>query len=543
MLRWLKVLALAMLSQAIFAEEIHVKKSGGIYWIPVEVNGVITVDFAIDSGAADVSVPMELFQMLKRTGTIQPPDMLPKGKVKIADGSVQDTDRFLIRKLKIGNTTLNNVKASTTAVGGPMLLGQSVLEKLPGWRLDATRELLVFNEAKKAAPVTTGDAFMDTVGIVDGVLDLDQELTRADFEGRQTGALPPRLLIVQERLTGLSARAAMIPESDPLAQPTQALLERYSSLVGLKVRGYEGESVSAQLSANEQLKNEQLKTLSDAMVQVPLKTGNLQYAASVMLMVAGHPELFFVKGRPYLGLLFGPAVNPDGSAGVGTMITTVFERSPAEDAGLKVGDVILSIDGVPAANTEATQRIFATRDSFDVQVKKLSGATIPVKLRKREYVPFGASTYTQICIISGQNESISPAASGNVHARLYNELSPMSTASNLVEVTRLSETKADAKTFEELSKAYPYTDYFLRFIVHEAQIESTTRMFKGQMRVGVYEVSYELYDARAGKVILKDRLEEMADKVEGDNEGTFSLLMHRMMQKWIPSIKSVVKYI
>ena len=45
--------------------------NGGVFVAPVQINGAMTLDFAIDSGAADVSVPADVFSTLKRTGTIE----------------------------------------------------------------------------------------------------------------------------------------------------------------------------------------------------------------------------------------------------------------------------------------------------------------------------------------------------------------------------------------------------------------------------------------------------------------------------------------
>jgi hypothetical protein len=41
--------------------EVALKKQGGIFVVPVQINGAITLDFTVDSGAADVSVPADVF--------------------------------------------------------------------------------------------------------------------------------------------------------------------------------------------------------------------------------------------------------------------------------------------------------------------------------------------------------------------------------------------------------------------------------------------------------------------------------------------------
>jgi predicted aspartyl protease len=50
------------------AVEAPLRKEGGTFVVPVLINGAITLDFTVDSGAADVSVPADVFSTLQRTG-------------------------------------------------------------------------------------------------------------------------------------------------------------------------------------------------------------------------------------------------------------------------------------------------------------------------------------------------------------------------------------------------------------------------------------------------------------------------------------------
>jgi hypothetical protein len=43
---------------------------GGTYVVPVLINGAITLDFVVDSGAADVSIPADVVSTLMRTKTL-----------------------------------------------------------------------------------------------------------------------------------------------------------------------------------------------------------------------------------------------------------------------------------------------------------------------------------------------------------------------------------------------------------------------------------------------------------------------------------------
>ena len=49
---------------------VSLKKEGGIFVVPVEINGAMTLEFAVDSGATYVAVPADVFSTLKRTGII-----------------------------------------------------------------------------------------------------------------------------------------------------------------------------------------------------------------------------------------------------------------------------------------------------------------------------------------------------------------------------------------------------------------------------------------------------------------------------------------
>jgi hypothetical protein len=53
------------------AEEIPLARVSGVYEIPVEINGVLTLNFVLDSGASEVHMPADVVLTLVRTGTIK----------------------------------------------------------------------------------------------------------------------------------------------------------------------------------------------------------------------------------------------------------------------------------------------------------------------------------------------------------------------------------------------------------------------------------------------------------------------------------------
>jgi aspartyl protease family protein len=106
-------------------------KAGGVYEVPVMINGALKLNFIFDSGASDVSLPPDVVLTLMRTGTIAEADFIGSNIYQFADGSTAKSRTFYIRQMKIGNKTIYNVKASmSNSIDAPLLLGQSLLNRL-----------------------------------------------------------------------------------------------------------------------------------------------------------------------------------------------------------------------------------------------------------------------------------------------------------------------------------------------------------------------------------------------------------------------------
>ena len=45
---------------ALLAEDIPLSKRGGVYELPVKINGVLTLNFVLDSGASEVLIPADV---------------------------------------------------------------------------------------------------------------------------------------------------------------------------------------------------------------------------------------------------------------------------------------------------------------------------------------------------------------------------------------------------------------------------------------------------------------------------------------------------
>jgi predicted aspartyl protease len=122
---------------------IPMRSDGGIYVVPVAINGAITLDFVVDSGAASVSIPADVVLTLMRTGTIKQSDFLGQKTYVLADGSKVPSQAFRIRSLKVGDRVLEGVDGSIAPVQGALLLGQSFLSRFKSWSIDNSLHALM----------------------------------------------------------------------------------------------------------------------------------------------------------------------------------------------------------------------------------------------------------------------------------------------------------------------------------------------------------------------------------------------------------------
>jgi clan AA aspartic protease (TIGR02281 family) len=119
-------------------------RGNGLFTVPVLINNILPLDFMVDSGASDVSIPLDVMLTLMRTGTVSEADYLGEEDYVLADGSTSKSMRFRIKSLKIGGKVVENVTASTAPVKASIpLLGQSFLRQFKSWSIDNQRQVLV----------------------------------------------------------------------------------------------------------------------------------------------------------------------------------------------------------------------------------------------------------------------------------------------------------------------------------------------------------------------------------------------------------------
>jgi clan AA aspartic protease (TIGR02281 family) len=152
---WFVLSLLLACNSAANGESVALQQEGGTFAVPVLINNRITLNFTIDSGAADVSVPADVFSTLIRAGTVVKSDLIGAQVYQLADGSERRAQRFRLRSLRIGSLELREVIASVAPPAGSLLLGQSFLSRFRNWSIDNQRQVLLINESPTASPSET----------------------------------------------------------------------------------------------------------------------------------------------------------------------------------------------------------------------------------------------------------------------------------------------------------------------------------------------------------------------------------------------------
>jgi aspartyl protease family protein len=123
---------------------IKMSEENGVYNIPVEINGS-NMNFIFDTGASDITISATEAMFLYKQGTLRDEDILGKQQYQIADGSITEGTIINLRTVKIGNKTLDNVRASVVHNNeAPLLFGQSALAKFGKVSIDYSKNEITF---------------------------------------------------------------------------------------------------------------------------------------------------------------------------------------------------------------------------------------------------------------------------------------------------------------------------------------------------------------------------------------------------------------
>jgi hypothetical protein len=75
-------LILIMLATPAFSGDVQLVQSGGVYMVPVRINDAVVIPFVLDSGAAEVVIPADVFSVLLRSGTISQSDYKAQANIR-----------------------------------------------------------------------------------------------------------------------------------------------------------------------------------------------------------------------------------------------------------------------------------------------------------------------------------------------------------------------------------------------------------------------------------------------------------------------------
>ena len=144
-------------------ESVPLVESAGVYNIPVFINGVGPFPFVLDSGAADVSITVDVLLTLMRIGSITQNDYISTAEYQLGDGTTVQSDKFFLHELKVGSRVLKHVAASVSKdVKSPLLLGQSFLKRLTSVAIDNDQHTIVLGpERANAADMEAGSPAPD----------------------------------------------------------------------------------------------------------------------------------------------------------------------------------------------------------------------------------------------------------------------------------------------------------------------------------------------------------------------------------------------
>ncbi len=126
-------------------DEIPIERRGGEYVVPVRVNQTITLPFVLDTGATELTIPVDVALTLMRSGALTRSDFIGKATVTMANGSEAIQPRVVIHEVQVGNHVATDVTASLSPVAAEPLLGESFLSKFGTVTINYNRLVLILS--------------------------------------------------------------------------------------------------------------------------------------------------------------------------------------------------------------------------------------------------------------------------------------------------------------------------------------------------------------------------------------------------------------
>lgn len=203
------------------------RKSGNL-WVPAKINDVMTIDFVIDSGASDITLPRDVYLTLIRSGTLTKANYIGGANFGIADGSEVKGLKFKLASLQVGNQVLKDVVASVMpSDSATPLLGLSFLSRFQSWSVDnqsGTLKLLPIGAQPAPAPRQTAAASVQSLPVPPdpGQPAVPSTVATPVTVVQPPAATPPKVAEVMPRSGHVATAAFVAKETAAPAAPTAA---------------------------------------------------------------------------------------------------------------------------------------------------------------------------------------------------------------------------------------------------------------------------------------------------------------------------------
>jgi clan AA aspartic protease (TIGR02281 family) len=126
--------------------KIIMKRENGIFLIPCKVNG-LPLEFIFDTGASNVSISQTEVIFMLKNNYLKIEDLGETTYAQIADGSIIEGQKILLKEIDISGIKLKNIEASYSKTQiAPLLLGQSAIKKLGPIQIDDNELIILYPE-------------------------------------------------------------------------------------------------------------------------------------------------------------------------------------------------------------------------------------------------------------------------------------------------------------------------------------------------------------------------------------------------------------
>ena len=88
---------------------VPLRADGGTFVAPILINNTVTLNFTVDSGATDVTIPVDVVLTLIRAGKLDKSDFIGSANYTLADGSTMPSTKFRIGSLTVGGKVVKTL--------------------------------------------------------------------------------------------------------------------------------------------------------------------------------------------------------------------------------------------------------------------------------------------------------------------------------------------------------------------------------------------------------------------------------------------------